>query len=118
MKNPDPTEVHAQVSEEQNAILYGLRVLDIADCFKRADYKGMLQAAKQAVHLKPDSADAHCHLGNAYALVHYDKEAEKELMMAINLDPSHDGAFYALGLFCLDLDRDLKTALHGYPRFA
>ena len=90
----------AAESEEFAAVLK-----EITDSFKDGNYDTMLQAAKFAVDLKPESAEAHYHLGNAYGLLKRHEESEKELMRAIILDANHDGAFYALGLSCLDRDR-------------
>lgn len=110
------------ISEEYRAVLYDLRLRDIGECFRGGDYKGMLQAAEQAVDLRPDSAEAHYHMGNANGLLNRYDEAERELIKAVSLNADDDRPLFALGLLYATLDRfddaikSLKEAIRLNPQ--
>ncbi|MBI3665761.1 MAG: tetratricopeptide repeat protein, partial [Acidobacteria bacterium] len=101
-----------KVRDVPGAVSYAA-LQNIAHCFGEGDYDGMAHAAKQAVHLSPDSAEAHYQLGNAYGLLNRYEDAEQELMRAASLNPSDDRPFYALGLLHLTVGH-LDNAIQGF----
>jgi Tfp pilus assembly protein PilF len=62
-------------------------------------------AARRAVELAPDNAEAHTWLGWGLHLIGADGEAEPELRLALQLDPALARARLHLGKFLIDAGR-------------
>ena len=70
----------------------------------RKDYEEAVRAYKEYLAKKPDDADAHFDLANAYASLKQVAEAKIEYEKAIALDPKLDVAYVNLGIILMDSD--------------
>lgn len=64
-----------------------------------AKYEAAAKSYRQALSLKPDSAEAHSLLGSALAQAGNYREAEEALKKAISLKPDYAEGYYHLGNF-------------------
>lgn len=74
------------------------------------DYAGAVQSYKEYLAQKPDDADAHFDLGNAYASLKQSADAKAEYEKAISLDPKLDVAYVNLGITLMETDPDAAIA--------
>jgi tetratricopeptide (TPR) repeat protein len=68
------------------------------------NYQAAIAAYKEYLAKKPDDADAHFDLGNAYASLKQAADAKIEYEKAISLDPKLDAAYVNLGITLIDAD--------------
>lgn len=68
------------------------------------DYGEAVRSYKEYLAKKPDDADAHFDLGNAYASLKQAADAKTEYEKAISLDPKLDAAYVNLGIMLMDSD--------------
>ncbi len=68
------------------------------------DYAEAVRSYKEYLAKKPDDADAHFDLGNAYASLKQTADAKAEYEKAISLDPKLDAAYVNLGITLMDSD--------------
>jgi Flp pilus assembly protein TadD len=67
-------------------------------------YAEAVQSYKEYLAKKPDDADAHFDLGNAYASLKQPADAKTEYEKAISLDPKLDAAYVNLGITLMETD--------------
>ena len=68
------------------------------------DYAEAVRSYQKYLATKPDDADAHFDLGNAYASLKQNADAKAEYEKAISLDPKLDIAYVNLGITLLESD--------------
>ncbi len=68
------------------------------------DYAEAVRSYKEYLAKKPDDAEAHFDLGNAYASLKQAADAKTEYEKAISLDPKLDAAYVNLGITLMDSD--------------
>jgi Flp pilus assembly protein TadD len=84
--SPDPALVAARAAMDHN------------------DYAEAIRSYKEYLAKKPNDADAHFDLGNAYASLKQTADAKTEYEKAISLDPKLDAAYMNLGITLMDTD--------------
>src|ERR1700733_959254 len=85
------------------------------------DYAEAVRSYQKYLATKPDDADAHFDLGNAYASLKQNAEAKTEYEKAISLDPKLDAAYMNLGITLMETDPAaavgaLKKAVELLPK--
>src|SRR2546421_8100778 len=65
---------------------------------EREDAADAISLYLQAVHLAPESIDAHLNLANAYLLAGENQKAIEECQQALSLDHDSGAAYYLMGL--------------------
>lgn len=93
----------------------------LGDIFlKTGWYEGAIEEYKSALDFHADNAEAWLGLGQTYAALHRDGQAEYALNRAIDLDPEYLSSYYALGEFLFNHGRYADAAsvygrLTGHP---
>jgi Ca-activated chloride channel family protein len=87
------TSGQAQEQKEE-AALFNTQGLELS---KSGRFEGAVKAFKQAIKLKPDYAEAHYNLGDAYAQLHEFKKAIDEYKQAISYKPDLTMAYNNMG---------------------
>jgi Flp pilus assembly protein TadD len=102
---PDPVLVTARAAMDRN------------------DYAEAVRSYKEYLTKKPDDADAHFDLGNAYASLKQTADAKTEYEKAISLDTKLDAAYVNLGITLMETDpaaavKPLQKAAELLPKEA
>jgi tetratricopeptide (TPR) repeat protein len=96
--NTTRTRIHVPDDTPDPALVAGRAAMD------RKDYAEAVRSYGEYLAKKPDDADAHFDLGNAYASLKQEVEAKGEYEKAISLDPKLDAAYVNLGITLMDTD--------------
>ncbi len=92
--------------------------IDLARLYHNdAKYGRSADALKIAISIDPDSAVAHCNLGDIYKHLGLYEEAVRELNEAKRLDPKLSDTFINLGIIYDDYIVDDQKALENYRRY-
>lgn len=89
----------------------------------RLDYKKAVAEFRAALRARPDSADLHEQLGNAYLFDKQAAEGKAEIERALQIDPTRSLSFYLLGRVCFqnhDVPKSIEyfqAAVRFDPRF-
>jgi len=86
------------------------------EAMNHQNYQVAIAEYKEYLAKKPDDADAHFDLGNAYASLKQSADAKSEYEKAISLDPKLDAAYVNLGLMVMDAD--LNAAIQAFQKAA
>jgi len=79
----------------------------------RLDYKKAVAEFGTALRARPDSADLHEELGNAYLLEKQAAEAKAEIERALEIDPTRTMSLYLLGRLCFQ-NRDIPKSIEYF----
>ncbi len=96
--NTTRTRIHVPDDTPDPALVAARAAMD------HKDYAEAVRSYKQYLATKPDDADAHFDLGNAYASLKQNADAKTEYEKAISLDPKLDVAYVNLGITLLESD--------------
>jgi len=76
------------------------------------DYAGAIAPLQEAVAAKPDHAEAHARLGEAYLKVENMAEAEPALKKGLELDPTVTGLNFSMGMLYVKKGRLMQAIPH------
>jgi Flp pilus assembly protein TadD len=96
--NTTRTRIHVADDTPDPALVAARAAMD------HKDYGEAVRSYKEYLAKKPDDADAHFDLGNAYASLKQTADAKVEYEKAISLDPKLDAAYVNLGITLMDID--------------
>ena len=105
--------VHAQQPTAKTFNDIGLQNLE------NTEYSEAVDAFKHAVSLKPDYAEAHYNLGNAYYGLHRYEEALDSFRKAVKVNPRYSEAYFSLGLVSsmLGMEEEAIDALNNAVKY-
>jgi Flp pilus assembly protein TadD len=96
--NTTRTRIHVPDDTPDPALIAARAAMD------HKDYAEAIRSYKEYLAKKPDDAEAHFDLGNAYASLKQVADAKAEYEKAISLDPKLDAAYVNLGITIMDTD--------------
>ena len=96
--NTTRTRIHVADDTPDPALVAARAAMD------HKDYAEAVRSYKEYLAKKPDDADAHFDLGNAYASLKQTADAKAEYEKAVSLDPKLDAAYVNLGITLMDTD--------------
>jgi tetratricopeptide (TPR) repeat protein len=96
--NTTRTRIHIADDTPDPALIAARAAMD------HKDYAEAVRSYKEYLAKKPDDAEAHFDLGNAYASLKQVADAKAEYEKAISLDPKLDAAYVNLGITLMDTD--------------
>jgi tetratricopeptide (TPR) repeat protein len=96
--NTTRTRIHVPDDAPDPALIAARAAMD------HKDYAEAVRSYKEYLAKKPDDAEAHFDLGNAYASLKQVADAKAEYEKAISLDPKLDAAYVNLGITIMDTD--------------
>jgi len=96
--NTTRTRIHVADDTPDPALVAARGAMD------HKDYAEAVRSYKEYLAKKPDDADAHFDLGNAYASLKQAADAKTEYEKAISLDPKLDAAYVNLGITLMETD--------------
>ncbi|MGB9241841.1 MAG: tetratricopeptide repeat protein [Candidatus Acidiferrales bacterium] len=96
--NTTRTRIHVPDDTPDPALVAARAAMD------HKDYAEAVRSYKKYLATKPDDADAHFDLGNAYESLKQDADAKVEYEKAILLDPKLDIAYLNLGITLMETD--------------
>jgi tetratricopeptide (TPR) repeat protein len=80
---------------------------------EKGDASSAMKSALESIKYYPNSAEAHYLLGRTYLAGGRFRDAENELMTAVDLDPKHAGAHFELGNYHYKM-RNYQAAIASY----
>jgi tetratricopeptide (TPR) repeat protein len=92
------TRIHVEDDAPDPALIAARAAMD------HKDYAEAVRSYKEYLAKKPNDADAHFDLGNAYASLKQTADAKAEYEKAVSLDPKLDAAYVNLGITLMDTD--------------
>src|SRR5580704_406972 len=108
--NTTRTRIHIADDTPDPALIAARAAMD------HQDYAEAVRSYKEYLAKKPDDAEAHFDLGNAYASLKQSADAKSEYEKAISLDPKLDAAYVNLGLMVRDAD--LNASIQAFQKAA
>ena len=96
--NTTRTRIHVPDDTPDPALVAARAAMD------HKDYAEAVRSYQKYLATKPDDADAHFDLGNAYASLKQNADATTEYEKAISIDPKLDAAYMNLGITLMETD--------------